>query len=73
MKRNNLTKKSLMTSMIIGLTALFHAKASGVRIAPSSHTDGGMFWNPQAIYIPRHRKFKGYDRENRKCTFNKNK
>ena len=25
------------------------------------------------IFIPRHGKFKGYMRENRKCTFNKNR
>jgi hypothetical protein len=28
-------------------------------------------FNP--IFIPRHKKFKGYMRENRKCTFNKNR
>lgn len=29
--------------------------------------------NTQAIYSPKRTKFKGYMRENRRCTFNKNK
>ena len=29
---------------------------------------GGAGWNPQAIFIPRHGKFKGYMRENRRFT-----
>lgn len=42
----------------------------GVRSTPRA---GGSFWNPQAIFIPRRSKFKGYMRENRRSSFNKNR
>jgi hypothetical protein len=75
MKTNNLRKKSLLTSMILMATALFAGSkntSGGIKDTSGSHT-GGRYWNPQAIYIPRHRKFKGYDRENRKYRTNKTK
>ncbi len=50
------------------------AKTDVRRMRLHNHSIGGCNeFNPQAIFIPRHRKFKGYDRENRKSTFNKNR
>jgi len=40
-----------------------------IKLRGSNYSVGG--YNP--IFIPRHGKFKGYMRENRKCTFNKNR
>jgi hypothetical protein len=74
MKTNNLTKRSLLTSVILMATAMFGMNKHSGRIKDTSgsHT-GGRFWNPQAIYIPRRTKFKGYMRENRKYRTNKTK
>ena len=51
---------------IIGMTAaLFGAKRQEGTGKIPSRREGGMFWNPQAIFIPRRSKFKGYMRDNR--------
>jgi hypothetical protein len=73
MKTNNLTKKSLLTSMIMIATALFHKGATPSESVHHGNKEGGSFWNPQGIFIPRRRKFKGWMREKRRSTFNKNR
>jgi hypothetical protein len=70
MKTNNLSKKSFLTSMILMATALFAgSKSTGSGPVYRGSSIGGL--NP--IYIPRKGIFKGYMRENRRSTFNKNK
>jgi hypothetical protein len=68
MKTNNLTKRSFLMSMVLFATALFTANKSNNFQSQSSGIHYG-----NAIYIPRRSKFKGYMRENRRSTFNKNK
>ena len=49
----------------IGLSAIMFGRKrdeQDAKITPQR--EGGMFWNPQAIYIPRRTKFKGYMRDN---------
>jgi hypothetical protein len=64
-----------LLSTVLALTAIFHSKDSGgafaSRLKPMHSGGGG--WNPQAIFIPRRTKFKGYMRENRRSTFNSTK
>ena len=62
MKTNNLTKRSLLTSMILMATAIFSGR-NNTKDTSMPRT-GGSFWNPQAIYIPRRKKLKGWQREN---------
>lgn len=69
MKTNNLTKKSLLMTMILGLSAIFSQSKGGHSPAIRGSAVGG--YNP--IFIPRRGKMKGYMRENRKCSFNKNR
>lgn len=70
MKTNNLSKKSFLTSMILMASALFASrKGSAATDKVRGHSVGG--WNP--MYIPRRGKFKGYMREKRRSTFNKNR
>lgn len=45
--------------------------STGLRQMNPEHTIQGAWTNP--IYSPRNRTFKGYMRENRRCSFNKNK
>ena len=69
MKRNNLSKKSLLTSMIMMFTSVFHSgKKSVQRNMPNGYAGGD-----SPIFIPRRTRFKGYMRENRRSTFNKTK
>ena len=71
MKTNNLSKKSFLTTMILALSAGLMSIKGGEHSSPG--LANGYIGGGSPIYIPRHRRFKGYDRENRKCTFNKNK
>jgi hypothetical protein len=73
MKTNNLKRKSFLTSLILLATAAFTKRSSGGIKDTSGSRTGGMFWNPQAIFIPRRTKFKGWMRENRKYRTNKTK
>jgi len=61
MKTNNLKRRSFLTSMILMATALFSGR-NDTRI--TTQRTGGSFWNPQAIYIPRRKKLKGWQKEN---------
>jgi hypothetical protein len=67
MKTNNLKHfiAALMMSALVGNKDMASANAPMFR----GHAIGG--YNP--IYIPRHGKFKGWMRERRRSTFNKNK
>jgi hypothetical protein len=59
------SKMGLMAA-IIGLSAaMFGRKRDKQDAKITPQREGGMFWNPQAIYIPRRGKFKGYMRDNR--------
>ena len=68
MKTKNLSKKSLLTTMILALSSVFASKNAPMAHVPSGYLGGG-----SPIFIPRRSKFKGYMRENRKYSFNKNK
>lgn len=71
MKTNNLSKKSFLTSLILMMSAGFSAmrNSGGVqKTAPNGYVGGG-----SPIYIPRRGKLKGYMKENRKYSFNKNR
>ena len=50
---------------IIGLTAAIFNRSKTAKLATRTDHEGSMFWNPQAIFIPRRKKFKGYMRDNR--------
>ena len=71
MKTNNITKKSFLMTMVLALTAGFNAVKNGGSNAPAM--PNGYIGGSSPIYIPRHGKFKGWMRENRRSTFNKNK
>jgi hypothetical protein len=68
MKTNNLMKKSLLMTMILGLSAIFNFKNYN---HPKVKGSGELYCNP--IFIPRRTMFKGWMRENRRSTFNKTK
>lgn len=53
-------------------TAMFAARRQPVHVRPASR-EGGSIWNPQAIFFPPRTKFKGYMRERRRSSFNKNR
>lgn len=71
------SQKFGIMAAIIGMTAaVFGKRKEPIRVTRESHFDGkhtigghvfGGFrhWNPQAIYVPRRMKFKGYMRDNR--------
>jgi hypothetical protein len=71
MKTNNLKKRSLFTTLLTLLT-VFNPEKRGIGQSKIQHS-GGVGWNPQAIYTPRHTMFKGWMREKRRSTFNKTK
>lgn len=71
------SQKLGIMAAIIGLTsAVFGRRNEPIKkrqdgLFDGKHTKGGhvfggfRHWNPQAIHIPRHGKFKGYMRDNR--------
>ena len=64
MKTNNLQKKSFLTMLVLAMSAGFSAMKNGggpIHTGPNGFIGGG-----SAIFIPRHGKFKGYMRENRR-------
>ena len=70
MKTNNLTKRSLLMTMIIGLSSIFNqTKHPPMAAAPNGYVGGG-----SPIFISAPSKFKGYMRENRRYnSFNSKK
>jgi hypothetical protein len=65
MKTNNLSGKSFLASIIMLATAMFTLRRNGAPSPTASGHTGSPF------FIPRRSKFKGYMRENRRCSFNK--
>jgi hypothetical protein len=57
--------------MVLALTAGFNAAQNNS--TPSHAMPNGYIGGGSPIYIPRHGKLKGYMRERRRSTFNKNK
>jgi hypothetical protein len=72
MKTNNIQKKSFLMTMILAMSAGFAAITKGGS-TPLHGSPNGFVGGGSPIYIPRHGMFKGFMRENRKSTFNKNK
>lgn len=68
MKTNNLTKKSFLTSLIMMFTAGLHGGREPIPSAPNVYAGGG-----SPIYTPHHTKIKGWMKEKRRSTFNKNR
>jgi hypothetical protein len=73
MKTNNISKKSFLTSLIMVMTAGLYSMKHGGDSYPSHNTTNGYIGGGSPIYYPRRTHFKGYQRENRRSTFNKNK
>lgn len=71
MKTNNLTKKSFLMTMILAMSAGFNAMVRGGTGAPMA--GGGERHLHSFGSFHKRGKFKGYMRENRRCTFNKNR
>lgn len=58
------SKAGLMAA-IIGLSAIMFGRKNDEKMGKiTPQREGGMFWNPQAIFIPRRGKYKGYMRDN---------
>lgn len=68
MKTNNITKKSLLMTMVLALSSVFAStKHPPMAAAPNGYVGGG-----SPIFISRPTRFKGYMRENRRFnSFNK--
>ena len=71
MKTNNLTKKSFLMTMILAMSAGFNAMIKGGTGAPMA--GGGERYLHQHGTFHKTGMFKGWMRENRKCSFNKNR
>jgi len=72
MKTNNLSKKSFLMTMILALSAGFNSVAKRGGNAELATVGGGTVYHSHGSF---HKTgmLKGWQRENRKCSFNKNK
>ncbi len=59
------SQKLGLMALMLGMTAAIFGRKKQASATPYRPIQGGTFWNPQAIFIPRRTHFKGYQKDNR--------